>query len=115
MYFKYDQHSNFTSFSKLVLAGWEAEGGWEREFNKSLAGVDTAVSKDSKSTSAAGLAGSGALTGAGLELGRGLANDWGTELTGAEICEQRDIKPTNITINEFWEILKKSVCKVVEV
>lgn len=62
------------------MAGCEA-GGCAREFN-SLADVEVAgteadtgagavVSKDNKSTRAAGLAGSGALTGGGWECGRG--------------------------------------------
>ena len=70
---------DITSF-KPVLAGCEAEG-CAREFN-SPADVDVAgtgadtgagagVSKDNKSTRAAGLAGSGALTGGGWECGRG--------------------------------------------
>lgn len=64
----------FTSLSKPVLAGCEAAGiGWAREFSKpaELTGAGAGVSKDSRSTRAAGLAGSGAFTGGGWECGRG--------------------------------------------
>lgn len=53
----------FTSLSKPVLAGCEAAGA--------PAGAGAGVSKDSRSTRAAGLAGSGAFTGGGWECGRG--------------------------------------------
>lgn len=70
----------FTSLSNPVLAGCEAAGiGWAIEFSKlaeltgagAPAGAGAGVSKDSRSTRAAGLAGSGAFTGGGWECGRG--------------------------------------------
>ena len=82
------RYVNLTSFSKPVLAGWEAAGGCAKEFSKSPDDADAVVgvSRDSKSTSAAGLACSGALTAGGCELGRGWAIVWGVELTEVGAC-----------------------------
>ena len=79
---------NLTSFAKLVLAGWEAGGGCVKVFSKSADDADAVVgvSRDSKSTSAVGLACSGTLTAGGCELGRGWAIIWGVELTEGGVC-----------------------------
>ena len=79
---------NLTSFAKLVLAGLEAGGGCVKVFSKSADDADAVVgvSRDSKSTSAVGLACSGALTAGGCELGRGWAIVRGVELTEGGVC-----------------------------
>lgn len=78
-----------TSLSKVVFAGWDDTGAWAKEFSKSVDFVGVGASSENKSTSAAGLAGSGALTRAGLEVGRGWAMlRGGEEGAGAETWKQ---------------------------